>query len=84
MDVELLFPSRYLKACDLQGRDATVTIVHVELGELTMRGGSTKKRGVITLAKTEKLLVLNRTNAESIVKLYGRDTDKWIGRAITL
>jgi len=66
MDMELLFPSRYLKACDLQGRDVTVTILHVELSELTMRGGATKKRGVITLAKTEKAMVLNRTNGAII------------------
>src|SRR3990172_3082038 len=84
MDMELLFPSKYLKACDLQGRDVTVTMLRVELAELTMRGGATKKRGVITLAKTEKAMVLNRTNAESIAKLYGRDTDKWIGCSITL
>jgi hypothetical protein len=28
--------------------------------------------------------VLNRTNAKRIAKLYGPDTDKWLGKPITL
>lgn len=85
MDYELLFPSRYLKAVDLQNRDVTVTIAGVTLEQLPLRGTSqTRQRGVIALRKTEKQLVLNRTNAEVIVEIYGRDTDDWIDKQITL
>lgn len=83
-DVELLFPSLYLKACDLHGRDVTVVIDTIKLDELALRGGGKKRRGVMTLKGKEKMFVLNRTNAETICKLYGRNTDNWIGKPITL
>lgn len=84
MDYELLFPSKYLKAVDLDGRDCTVMIERVVIDELVRRGGSREKKGVMHLKGTEKMVVLNRTNAETIVKLYGRDTSGWIGKRITL
>lgn len=84
MNYELLFPSLYLKAAELQGKDVTVTIEKVQLEELTMRGGLKKKKGVIYLRGKEKMIVLNRTNAETIVKLYGPDTNGWIGKRITI
>jgi hypothetical protein len=88
MNMELLFPSLYLKAADLQelaaGRDVVVTIEKVVLDELVMRGGARKKKGVIHLRGKEKMLVLNRTNAELIAGMYGRDTDAWLGKPIAL
>ncbi len=85
MDYELLFPSRYLKAADLQGKEVRLTIASVELAELPVRGTSQKKtRGVVSFERTDKGLVLNRTNAETIAKMLGRETDAWAGQHITL
>jgi len=90
MHVDLLFPSLYLRAADLCGRHTTVEIDRVTPEELTMRGGSKKTKGVVYLRrpnngeKLDKRLVLNRTNADTIVAMYGSETDNWIGRSITL
>jgi hypothetical protein len=83
--VELLFPSQYIKHVELKGKDVTLTIKRVELGELQVRGKDEKKRrGVIWFEETPKKMVLNRANAETIVKLYGKFTGEWVGRRITL
>ncbi len=68
MRVELLFPSEYLRAADLQGRDVPVTIAKVEVEDLTMRGGKKEAKPVMHLKHTQKRLVLNKTNALSIAK----------------
>lgn len=84
-DVDLLYPSRYLRAADLRGRDATVTITEVELDVLQMRGGETKVRPVLTLRGTDKLFVCVRTNGELIAAALGtRNPREWLGKRITL
>lgn len=94
MHIDLMFPSLYLKAADLQGRDVTLTIRRVSLDELTRQGGSKEMKPVVYFKETadkaqrtgqdEKRLVLNKTNAHSIRDLYGPETDGWAGKRITL
>ncbi len=84
-DYELLFPSKYIKAAELRGKDVPLTIKAVELTDLPLKGTSdTKKRGVIEFQETQKMLVLNRTNADIIARMHGRDTDEWVGKRIAL
>lgn len=84
-DYELLFPSQYIKAAELRGKDVPLTIKRVDLANLPLKGTSdTKKRGVIEFQETDKKLVLNRTNADIIARLHGRDTEDWIGKRIAL
>lgn len=84
-DMELLFPSNYLKSCDLKGKDAVLTIKLVEMDVLTMRGGGTKTKAIVHFAGTEKLLVCNRTNAELIAAALGtRNPQEWVGKRVTL
>jgi hypothetical protein len=83
--VDLLFPSKYLKAADLRGSDVVVTIASIEpRAELQMRGGKHESKPVVSLRGTEKLWVLNKTNATTIAKLYGCEAMKWIGQRVTL
>ena len=84
MRYEFMFPSEFVKAADLAGKDVTVTIKSVTMDELTMRGGRKENKGVIRFEKAEKKLVLNRTNADTIAAIYGKDTDDWIGKKITM
>lgn len=81
---ELLFPSDYIKHVELKGQDWTLTIKKVQLDELQMRGGRKKKRGVLWFDETPKKLVLCRATAEVLVKLYGKYTDEWVGKRITI
>ena len=84
MRVELMFPSDFVKAADLGGKDVTKTIKSVTIDELTMRGGRKEKKPVIRFSDAEKKLVLNKTNATVIAKMYGNETDNWVGKQITM
>jgi len=95
MDVRLLYPSLYLGAHDLQGKDATLTIRRLIVEDLKTERGSEKKPVLYfeeTKAKAEKAgtpdkekrMVLNKTNALTIAALHGTEVDNWRGKRITL
>jgi len=100
MDVRLLFPNEYIAAADLidaqkkTGEDGVVlTISRVSIDSLKTNRGSEKKP-VVWFVEMErrhekgkgenKRLVLNKTNAKTIAKLYGYETNEWKGKRIIL
>jgi hypothetical protein len=78
-----LFPSRYLKAADLQDVTHDVTIDRVEVGTVG-EGGDEQERPILFFVEIGKGLCLNVTNAKRIIKLYGDDSDTWAGKRITI
>jgi hypothetical protein len=82
MKLSEVFKSDFLKAEDLD-EDTVVTIAGVEVKELGS-GKDKDQKPVITFEELDKGLACNRTNAQTIAKLYGDDTDDWIGKQITL
>lgn len=74
------FPSRFLKATDLQGKEYELVMSHVEIVDV----GDSEHKPVLYFARTEKGLVLNKTNAEMIALMYGDETDLWSGHKITI
>ena len=84
MDWETLFPGRFLKAAEFQGRDVTLTITSVAKDKLPTDDGGEKTRGIVSFRETERQLALNRTNAVCIVAMFGRETDCWVGKRVTL
>lgn len=83
MDVGELFPGRFVKASDLGGHDVTLAIATITTEELVGETGP-KVKGIVGFANAKKALVLNRTNAECIAAMHGRDTEAWVGKRITL
>ncbi len=81
MNVSDAFPSKYLKASDLNGRNVVVTISGARIEGI---GQSKDQKLVLSFSGKEKTFVCNKTNASTIAKLYGPDTDTWIGKPITL
>ena len=79
MRISQAFPSKYLKAADLDGREVTIKMKEVAIEDL-----GDDKRPVLYFIGTDKALVLNKTNANVISDLYGDDTDDWHGKEITL
>lgn len=71
------FPSKYLKAADLQGAAVKVKISNVLSEDI---GGDRKL--IMHFAGKNKGMVLNKTNARTIADVYGDDTDQWIGADI--
>jgi hypothetical protein len=94
MHIRLMFPKEYLAHEDLMGRDVTMTISRVGSEQLRTEQGNEDKwcvyfaemeaRHAKEPKKPNKRLVLNVTCARSIAKLYGPETDAWIGKRITL
>ena len=83
MDFDKLYPSRFLKAGEFAGRDVTLTVSAVRLEELEGQKGKQMK-AIVSFSETKKELVLNRTNGLCIRAMFGRETDAWVGKRVTL
>ena len=79
MNINEAFPSSYLKAADLQGREATVRIDRLEFEKV---GDDTKP--VLYFQGKDRGIVLNKTNATNISTAYTQETSNWIGKSVTL
>jgi hypothetical protein len=80
MLISAAFPSKYLKAADIKGKEVRVVIDRVEIEE--MQDGEHKP--VIYFQGKEKGVVLNRTNADTLSETYSDNTDAWAGRQAIL
>jgi hypothetical protein len=88
-----LFPTLYLAAHDLGGKDVPLTIRRIVVEELKTEAG-TEKKPVVFFVETgkkadaagtkEKRLVLNKTNAKVIANMYGPELNDWTGKRVTL
>lgn len=83
MNIETSFPSKYLKAADLQGRNITVQISGVQMEDV---GSDDKpeRKPVVYFTGAKKGLVLNKTNALTISEVFGPETDNWLGIKVHL
>lgn len=78
-----MFDREYIGAWDLP-HDVTVTISRVVAGELVGEGGRKAKKPIVYFEGKDKGFAANKTNCKIIAAMYGTDTRKWVGRAITL
>ena len=85
MKASEVFPSKYLKSEDIGEEQPILTITKFELVTYGGEGGEKKEiKPVLSFKETEKLLQLNKTNNKTLIKLYGDETDDWIGKRIKL
>lgn len=76
------FPSNYLKASDLQGREVVVTITKVVFEAV---GREKEMKAVIYFEGKQKGVVLNKTNAKKIIEISGSAiTEEWAGVQIKI
>lgn len=84
MNIQNAFPSKWLKSGDIpEDSDMLLTIARVEV-ETVGQGDEAEQKPVIYFEETEKGMVLNKTNADTISKLHTPETDNWIGKRIAL
>lgn len=84
MNAGLLTPSKYIKAATFKGQDRTITITGVTLKELEREDNTKETRGLISIAESPKQWILNVTNVKCLIAMFGRETDKWLGKKVTL
>ena len=81
-----VFPSKYLKAEDdlFDNGDVKVSIKSVVSESLTSRDKGEETKPVMYFNELDKGLILNKTNWGACVKMYGDESDNWIGEPVTL
>lgn len=80
-----VFPSKYLKCSDLQGRPITVTIERAPLETLKSPDGKEQNKIVLYFRGAKKALALNVTNWDACADACGvDDTDGWPGHQVEL
>jgi hypothetical protein len=84
MQKDDVFPSKYLKHTDLQGKPAATTIESAVLETLKSPEGKTQDKVVLYFAGAKKSLPLNVTNFDAVADICGVDTDDWPGCRIEL
>ncbi|MBK9263031.1 MAG: hypothetical protein IPM54_24910 [Polyangiaceae bacterium] len=88
--LELVYPSQYVKAADLQGRDVTVVIEKVEYENLVMQGGRKDRKACITmLARNGRRLGKRWVVGKTVLRQIGAAIGslivrEWKGREITM
>jgi hypothetical protein len=81
-NVNDFFPSKYLKAADLQGAEPVVTIDRVDFEPV---GRDREMKAVLYFVGKAKGLILNKTNCNKIVELIGSAiTEEWAGSKLKL
>jgi len=83
MNIKTAFPSEFLRVEDLNGKPVTLVMDSVEIREIG-QGKDKEQKPILSFRKTEKKMVLNVTNSNTIASLYGDETDTWSGQRITL
>lgn len=81
MNAREMFPGKYLKAADLQGKIHKVVIDGLEQKEV---GEDKEKMWVLSFRGKDRGLCLNVTNTNMLIDLMGDDTDDWMGKEIQL
>lgn len=79
-----LVESKYLSHFELGGRDVTVTIKSITLSEIIGAGGKKSKKALVMFQGKQKGMVMGATCLKTIARIYGDDTDTWIGKPITI
>lgn len=80
MKISVAFPSKYLRAADLQDRAVKVLLDTVRMEDV----GDGEPKPVLYFIGKEKGMVLNKTNATNIQVVHGDDTDQWHGKEMVL
>jgi hypothetical protein len=84
MKISEEFPSKYLKAADLKGREVKVIMQNVEIEQVGQDSDKNKMKPVLYFKGASKGLVTNKTNANTIAAFYGDDTDDWFDQPLIL
>jgi hypothetical protein len=81
MNIDSMFPSRFLRASDLEDGPLTLEIKSCEEEEVGMAGD---EKPVLRFKNEKRGLVLNRTNATILKAVFGHLTEDWEGELVTL
>ena len=77
--------SEVIRYADLAERgDITLEITKVVKGKVTGKSGKGSSKAMLYFKGAERPLAAGTAILSAIAKLYGKNTDKWIGKSVTL
>ena len=79
-----MYLGRFLKADMLRGKHVTVTIDKIEGEDLIGENNKTKSEWIVYIKERPLQLVLNKTNAFCIYRMFGGNPSSWLGKKITI
>jgi hypothetical protein len=80
---DYLDPPKYVKAFQLRGKDAVVTIARVVRGTVEM-GTKKSQKAMIYIVGKDLPIVAGATVLNTIASLYGKSPQAWVGKRITI
>ena len=81
MKISQAFPSKYLRAADLEDKPHRVVMSAVRMEDIA---SGEDHKPVLYFKNHQKGVVLNKTNSRTISQAYGDDTDNWAGKSIII
>lgn len=75
---------KYIAGDSLVGKSVPMTIDRVVVEEVEGQGGKKEDKLVLYFVESQKGMILNKTNAKRIAKLFTGETDDWKGKTIEL
>ena len=83
------YQSEWLTGLDLKGRQVTVLVDAVTAEQVQNQRGERAVKAAVAFravngAPLHKRLLLNKTNAVALARLFGGETDNWKGQAVVL
>jgi len=84
-NIDDFYPSKFVRASDLKGKEIEVTIDRIESEEFEEDGGKRNKPVIHFRNNGVKPLVANKTNSMLIATALGsKDYETWAGKSIRL
>lgn len=83
MNINSSFPSEFLRAADI-GNGEIGDEIKLTMDTVTMETVGDDTKPVVHFRGTDKGLVLNKTNANTIAGMFGPETEAWSGQVVTL
>lgn len=89
MDIRKCYPTKYLSPVDLTDKDgnyvdANATVRSFSMVNVRLQDGASKPKPILHFEGKQKGMIINKTNARTLERLLGWDTDKWVGKKIGL
>lgn len=75
---------KYLAGDMIGGSQVTLTIINVTQERMNSGKGGEQVKPVLHFKERDKMMVLNKTNAQTIARELGPETDNWTGGRVTL
>lgn len=79
-----LYPGRFLKAGNFNGRKVTLTIKDYDLETLEGENGEKKAKAIIHFEETPRSLVACKTNGLCLKAMFGAELPNWVGKKVYL